>query len=451
MSSKNFLLKNATIINEGSVFRGSLLINNSRIEQILVGEYVKEKEHLNYEELDCRKFLLFPGIIDDQVHFREPGATHKGDIESESRAAILGGVTSFMDMPNNNPLTTSIELLEHKYDLAKEKSYANYSFYLGASNENINQLEHIDKKNVCGIKVFMGSSTGNMLVDNINSLEKIFKIDTLIATHCEDEEIIRENLAKYKSFYGNNIPFKEHPNIRSREACIKSTTLAIDLALKYNTRLHILHISTKEEIELIKQAQSLNPKITAETCVHYLDLNSDKYDTLGSKMKCNPSIKDEQDRKAIINAVKEGVISVIATDHAPHTNEEKSKDYLNSPSGLPLIQHSFQIMYDLYKNGEIEIATISERMSHSPANVYRIKERGFIREGYFADLFLVDINLPDSVSTISPAYKCGWSPYKGREFECSIIHTFVNGIQVVKDRKITENNSSMRLEFEEYE
>lgn len=451
------LLKNGTIINEDISFKGSILINGEIIQKII--SYSPEKINLSTISdsnsdfaaatiIDCEGLLIFPGLIDDQVHFREPGSTHKGCIESESKAAVLGGVTSFMDMPNNNPPITSNLLLENKYRIAQEKSFANYTFYIGADNSNIDELSKVDRKNVCGIKVFMGSSTGNMLVDNIDSLNKIFSINNFtIATHCEEEKIIKVNLESAKIKYGDQIPFASHSTIRSREACIASTKKAIDLAIKHNTKLHILHISTKEEVELIREAKKMNPNISAETCVHYLFLNSGDYEIFGGKIKCNPSIKDESDRLAIINGVLEGVIEVIATDHAPHTIEEKSGNYLSCPSGLPLVQHSLQIMMELCKDGFFTYEELVRKMCHAPAKVFGIEQRGYIKEGYYADITVIDPLRADVLTTKKPSYLCGWSPFENLVFSSSVLHTFVNGVQVVENGKLTGRKNSKRLKF----
>lgn len=439
------LIRNCTVINEGVSFKGGVLIDNEYISEVFC-------EPCKYPEsdsvIDGNGLLLLPGIIDDQVHFREPGNTHKGDIESESKAAILGGVTSFMEMPNTNPPAVTLEELEKKYEIAARTSYANFSFYLGGSNDNYEEIEKANPQDICGIKLFMGSSTGNMLVDNQLSLERIFAgTKMLIATHCEEESVIRSNLKDASEKYGDNIPFSMHPVIRSREACIESTKKAVDLALRNNSSLHILHISTKEEIEIIKEAQKINPKITGEVCVHYMLLDSTSYGHYGSRMKCNPAIKDEEDRVAIISAVKSGIIKVVATDHAPHTFEEKQKNYSAAPSGLPLIQHSFQIMWKLHLDGHFSIYDIADRMSHSPAERFRVYKRGYIRKGYFADLFLADPSVNEVVTKESLAYKCKWSPFEGEVLPSKILYTFVNGVQVVKNGKVTGVRAGSRLKF----
>ncbi len=446
MSSKLILIYNGTIVNEGDSFNGSILIKDSKIEKIYSALVELPKADL---VIDATGMLVLPGAIDDQVHFREPGSTHKGSIESESAAAVLGGVTSYMDMPNNNPPAITIEALEQKNRIAKTNSYANYSFYLGATNNNIEEIQRLNSKESCGVKVFMGSSTGNMLVDNEEALNNIFKESKLlIATHCESEPIIQKNLKEAVEKYGkDNIPFEEHCNIRSREACIESTKYAISLALKNNSRLHVLHISTEEEIHLIKEAAKISPNITAEACVHYMLLDNSMYEKMGSKMKCNPAIKEKRDRLAIIKAVKDGDIKVVATDHAPHTWDEKQENYLNAPSGLPLIQHSLQLMLEMANQGEFTIEEVVDRMAHSPALCFGVTQRGFLREGYFADIVIIDPTKIDSTSTTSPAYHCKWSPFKGKQFRNSIIHTFVNGIQVVALGSLTGKKAGKKLLF----
>lgn len=443
------LIKNTRIINEGLSFTGSLLIIDKYIAKIFKGE---TPENEGYDKIiDGTGLMLIPGIIDDQVHFREPGATHKGDIASESAAAAVGGVTSFMDMPNNNPPICSIEALENKYKTASEHSFCNYSFYLGANNENIEEVKKVNPKNVCGIKVFMGSSTGNMLVDNNDTLEKIFKESpTLIATHCEEEEIIKSNLEKYKAKYGENIPFEEHPNIRNAEACLKSSTKAIELAKRNNSRLHILHISTKEEIDLLKSIRKEYPKISGELCVHYLRLCSKLYPTMGTKMKCNPAIKDEKDMLALRQAIKDGTISALATDHAPHLFSEKDNNYLKAPSGLPLVQHSLQVMLKLVSEGIFTIEEVVNAMCHAPAECFNIEKRGYIREGYFADLALVRYEKGKNIQTISKdniAYKCGWSPFEGESFDSKIEYTIINGEIIVNKGNFIPKRAGERLTF----
>lgn len=451
------LVKNGIMVNEGLSSMGSLLIDGERISRILSRkdfnsdqEYFSAVDALPRErEIDAAGLHILPGVIDDQVHFREPGNTAKATIASESAAAVLGGVTSFMDMPNNNPPSTTNEALEQKFAIAAEGSFANYSFYLGATNENINEIVSADKNRICGIKVFMGSSTGNMLVNDEHTLNRIFKESpVLIATHCEQEDIIKSNMAEYTDRYGEDIPFGMHYRIRSREACIECTRRALDLAIKNHSRLHILHISTADEIEMIKEARKLNPEIYGEVCVHYMWFNCNDYEKYGSRIKCNPAIKTPEDMLAIRKAVKEGIIKVVATDHAPHLPAEKQNNYTKAPSGIPLVQHSLQLMIELCRKGVLELEDVVARMSHGPAECFNIKERGFLREGYYADLAIADLNLPDSHSTNNPAYKCGWSPFEGEVFSSSIIHTFVNGTQVVENGKLTGARNAMALEFE---
>ena len=439
------LIKNCTIINEGQQFKGSLLIDGEYISDIFYTNQVLPKADI---QIDAEGLIMLPGIIDDQVHFREPGNTNKADISSESAAALLGGVTSFMEMPNTNPPATTIKLLEEKYSKASNCSFANYSFYLGGTNNNLEEILKADPSKVCGLKLFLGSSTGNMLVDDISSLEKIFAESPMtIAVHCEEESIIRSNLESAKEMYGDEIPFSLHPIIRSKEACIESTSKAIKLALKHNSSLHILHISTKEELELIKEASKINPKITGEVCVHYMMFDDSMYCDLGSKMKCNPAIKSSSDREAIIKAVKDGVVKIVATDHAPHTTEEKANKYLNAPSGLPLVQHSFQVMWELHQKGYFTIEDIADRMSHSPAIRFGVEKRGFIRKGYFADLMLFNPNESVMVNKNNIQYKCGWSPFEGTNFSSAIKHTFVNGVHSVSDGKLTGLRAGKRLTF----
>lgn len=442
------IIKNGTIINRGVSFKGTLLIINEFIAEIYKGDAPQEVEQNCNEIIDATGKYIIPGVIDDQVHFREPGNTYKGDIESESKAAILGGVTSYMDMPNNNPPTTTNEGLANKFNIAKEKSYANYSFYLGATNDNIEDILHVDKSQVCGIKLFMGSSTGNMLVNNKEALKEIFKKSPiLIALHSEDEEIIRENTKKYREKFNDEIPFSYHPKIRSRQGCIECTKRALTLAIENNAKLHLLHISTKEEIELIKEASKINPNITAEACVHYMWFNSADYKWYNSKIKCNPAIKDYEDMIAIREGVKRGYIKVVATDHAPHTAQEKENSYLKAPSGLPMVQHSLQLMLELCKKGIFTIEEVVKYMCHQPAELFNIDKRGFLDKGYYADIVIIDPSTPDSNSTNSPAYKCGWSPLKGLIFSNTIEQTFVNGECVVKNSKLTEKRAAMALKF----
>lgn len=448
------LIKNATIINEGLSFKGSLLITNDIISKVLDAEdpdYCVKLEAIestsdHLEVVDAQGLILLPGVIDDQVHFREPGATHKGDIASESAAGALGGVTSYMDMPNNNPPACTIESLEEKYNIAEAQSTTNYSFYLGASNDNFQEILKLDPQKNCGVKLFMGSSTGNMLVDNPDTLDAIFKgTPLLIATHCEDEATIREALAAAKEKFGDDIPVAEHPNIRKREACIKSTAKAIEYAVKYGSRLHILHTSTSDEIQMVLEAQKKNPKISFEVCVHYLWFCDKDYKEYGTKIKCNPAIKRESDMEALRDAVRKGLPGAVATDHAPHLLSEKAGNYLQAPSGLPTLQHSLRMMLQLAKKGIFPIETVPQMMSHAPACTFGISRRGFIREGYYADLVLLE---EAKSQAVAPAYKCGWTPIAEEDLDFGIVHTFVNGIQVVKDYKLTGLKAGRRLTFD---
>ncbi|MCE9539622.1 MAG: dihydroorotase, partial [Bacteroidetes bacterium] len=400
--------------------------------------------------IDATGLYLFPGCIDDQVHFREPGLVHKGEIYTEAKAAVAGGVTSYMEMPNTIPNVFTQKLLEEKYKRAEEVSLANYSFFMGASNDNIDEVLKTNPKNVCGIKVFMGSSTGNMLVDKRETLEALFsKCKLLIATHCEDEDIIKRNMARYKEMYGENVPMECHPLIRSEEACYKSSALAVELAKKHNTRLHILHISTAKELTLFDNKIPLKQKrITAEACIHHLWFSDEDYKTKGAFIKWNPAVKTSIDRDAILQGVLENKIDVIATDHAPHTLEEKQQTYFKAPSGGPLIQHSLIAMLEFYHKGTIALEKIAEKMAHAVADCFQIEKRGYIRDGYFADLVLVDLNAEWIVDESNILYKCGWSPFEGLTFHSKITHTFVNGNLVYDNGKFDERIKGQRLLFD---
>ena len=442
----SILIKNSTLINENTKKVADVLIRKSRIEKISNDISV---------DYDCKiingeGLYLIPGLIDDQVHFREPGLTHKGEIYSESMAAVAGGVTSFMEMPNTIPNAVTIDELEKKYLIGENRSFANYSFYMGATNDNLDQVLKIDKNRVCGVKIFMGSSTGNMLVDNEKALRDVFKnCETIITTHCEDENTIKENLKKSIEKYGENIPIDQHPIIRSREACYKSSSKAIDLAKEYNSKLHVLHISTKEELDLFDNKQNLKEKkITSEACLHHLWFDERDYKSLGNLIKWNPAIKTSDDREAIIKAVNEGVIDVIATDHAPHTKEEKSGNYVNAPSGGPLIQYSLPVLLEMNRENKISIEKIVEKTSHNVADLFQIKERGYIREGYYADLVLFDLNTKTKVSEEVIHSKCGWSPLKNETFNSRVMHSIVSGNHIYNNGKINGEPESMRLEFE---
>ncbi|MES2286867.1 MAG: dihydroorotase [Bacteroidota bacterium] len=440
------LIKNATIVNEGKIFRANVLIEKDIIAKISESDIITKADKI----IDAAGLYLFPGCIDDQVHFREPGLVHKGEIYTEAKAAVAGGVTSYMEMPNTIPNVFTQKLLEEKYKRAEEVSLANYSFFMGASNDNIDEVLKTDPKNVCGIKVFMGSSTGNMLVDKRETLEALFsKCKLLIATHCEDEDIIKSNMARYKEMYGENVPMECHPLIRSEEACYKSSALAVELAKKHNTRLHILHISTAKELSLFDNKTPLKQKrITAEACIHHLWFSDEDYKTKGAFIKWNPAVKTSIDRDAILQGVLENKIDVIATDHAPHTLEEKQQTYFKAPSGGPLIQHSLIAMLELFHKGKITLEKIAEKMAHAVADCFQIEKRGYIREGYFADLVLVDLKASWIVDESNILYKCGWSPFEGLTFHSKITHTFVNGNLVYDNGKFDERKKGQRLLFE---
>lgn len=423
---QNYLLKNISIVNEGKIEEKDIYIKKGHIERIDNSISIKEKVN----EIAGDGKHLFPGAIDDQVHFREPGLTHKATIYSESRAAVAGGVTSFMEMPNTIPNALTEGLLEDKYSIAKQSSLANYSFFMGTSNTNADEVLKMNKRknDVCGVKIFMGSSTGNMLVDSESSLNKIFaESELLIATHCEDEKIIRDNYQKLKSTKSELEP-SDHPVIRNEEACYKSSSFAVSLAKKYNSRLHVLHISTAKELALFRNDVPLrHKKITAEACVHHLHFTADDYARLGYLIKCNPAIKSADNKAALWDALIDNRLDVIATDHAPHTIEEKQPPYEHAHSGLPLVQHSLLLMLSYYREGRISLERIAEKMSHAVAECFKIKDRGYIREGYFADLVVVDLNRSTTVSKENVLYKCGWSPLEGYTFPAAISRTFVNG------------------------
>ena len=439
------IIKNAFVVNEGKISSQDVLINNGRIQKIDSNIQIEG----NYKEINAEGLHLLPGIIDDQVHFREPGLTHKGEIYTESRAAVAGGVTSFMDMPNVNPPSLTQQLLEQRYLLAADRSIANYSFYMGVSNDNVEEVLKTDAKTICGIKIFMGSSTGNMLVDDKNTLENLFRnAPTLIATHCEDEATILHNLELAEEKFGEDIPVEYHPIIRNEEACFLSSSFASELAKKCNTRLHILHISTGEEIKLFDNKVPLKDKrITAEVCVHHLFFSADDYHTLGNKIKWNPAIKDKHHQPLLFDALLNDYFDVIATDHAPHTLEEKANKYRKCPGGGPLVQHSLLMMLDFYFKGKITLEKIVEKMSHNVATCFDIVDRGFIREGYFADLVLVDLTAEQRVTKENLLYKCGWSALEGRTFKGQIKTTFVNGNIVYDAGKIVESARGERLKF----
>ncbi len=441
----NYLIKNATVINEGEIFNSDLRIKNGTIQEI--GKNLLDEP--NEEKIDATGLHLLPGLIDDQVHFREPGLTHKADLRTESLAAVAGGITSFMEMPNTIPNALTQELLQDKYDRAAEVSAANYSFFMGASNDNIQEVLKTDPKRVCGVKVFMGASTGNMLVDERSTLEGIFKESpTLVATHCEDENTIRANTQRYKEKYGEDVPIEMHPVIRSAEACYRSSSMAIELATKYNSRLHILHISTARETELFRNDIPLSEKrITAEACIHHMWFTDENYKDKGSLIKWNPAVKSAADREEIRRAVNDNRIDVIATDHAPHTMEEKKKTYFKAPSGGPLVQHALLALIDMYKDCVFSMEKIVDKTSHRVAELFQIEKRGFIREGYAADLVLVDLEGQTEVKKENLLYKCGWSPFEGHTFKSSVEHTFVNGVLAYSDGKVNNTVRGERLSF----
>jgi dihydroorotase len=441
------LIKNATIINEGRKFKGSVLLSNGIIEKIYEGPL-----EFNITEatiLNAAGKILIPGVIDDHVHFREPGLTHKADIFSESRAAVAGGVTSFMDMPNTIPSATTKDILDEKYGIAADSSLANYSFYIGATDSNLKELLNINPREVCGIKIFMGSSTGDMLVSNFEVLKEIYaRSPLLIAAHCEDEEIILNNTVKYRKKYGHKINVSCHSLIRNTEACYKSSSLAVELALKYNARLHILHVSTEKELDLFNSSiPATEKRITSEVTVHHLWFSDRDYEKLGTKIKCNPSIKRYNDKEALFRAVISGKIDIIATDHAPHTIQEKNNPYFKAPSGLPMIQHSLTAMIEFYHQGRISLELIVEKMCHTPADIFRIEKRGYIKEGYWADLVLLDLNHKWTVSRENILYKCKWSPFENLNFNSAVSHTFVNGNLVYQEGNIIESSFGERLLF----
>jgi dihydroorotase len=443
----NYLIKDVLIANEGKVIAGDVFIKNGRIEKIGNGIGHKEKA---VEIIGSGKYLM-PGAIDDQVHFREPGLTHKANIYTESKAAVAGGITSFMEMPNTVPPVFTHQLLEDKYTIAAHTSLANYSFYMGTSNDNIEQVLRTNdrKKDVCGVKVFMGSSTGNLLVDHPLVLEKIFGgVELLIATHCEDETIIRNNLAALRA-QKQVLDASDHPIIRNEDACFESSFRAVQLAKKHGTRLHILHITTEKELQLFSNMLPLHEKrITAEVCVHHLHFTSDDYDRLGNKIKCNPAIKAPHNKAALWNALLDDRLDVIATDHAPHTLAEKNEPYEKAHAGLPLVQHSLLLMLQYVKEGKLSVEKVVEKMSHAVATCFNIKERGYIREGYHADLVLADMNSTTTVTQGNILYKCGWSPLEGHTFPAAITHTFVNGNLVYGNDVWDESKQGQRLQFD---
>ena len=443
---KKTLIKNARVVNEGNIKKRDILIDGDIISKISKFINVNETD-VNIIEADNN--YLIPGLIDDQVHFREPGLTHKATIETESKAAVAGGITSFIEMPNTVPQSTTIAKLEEKFLIAKNTSWANYSFMFGGTNDNLNEILKVDPKNVAGLKLFLGSSTGNMLVDNPEVLEEIFKkTDLLISVHCEDEKTIKDNLEIYLDKYGDDIPIEMHPKIRNEEACYISSSKAIELAKKTGARLHVFHLSTKKETNLFSNDKPLSEKkITAEVCVHHLWFSEEDYKTKGTRIKWNPAVKSNKDRDGLWEALLDDRIDVIATDHAPHTIEEKRNKYTQAPSGGPLVQHALVALLEMYHNGKISLEKIVEKACHNPAILFQIKERGYIREGYKADLVLVDLKSPWTVQKENILYKCQWSPFEGTTFKSKVTHTFVNGILTYENFKFPNKSIPQRLTF----
>lgn len=441
----NWLIRNAELVNEGRRYVADVRLRNGRIETIAGELAAQAGEHV----VDAAGLWLLPGMIDDQVHFREPGLEHKADFATESRAAVAGGITSYMEMPNSKPTTTTLDALEDKYVRAAAKSAANHAFYLGATNDNLEVIRSLDPRAACGIKIFMGASTGNMLVDNPDTLDAIFRdAPTIIVTHCEDTPTIDANLARERELYNGAIPVERHPYIRSREACLKSSTLAVSLARRHGTRLHILHITTAEELALFQPGPLKDKRITAETCIHFLQFSERDYATLGNQIKCNPAIKSESDRLAIIEALRDGRIDVLATDHAPHTIEEKALPYEQAPSGLPLVQFALQCALEQHFAGALPLERIVESLTHAPAQLFQVAERGYLREGYKADLVLVDPNKPHTVKREEVLSRCGWSPFEGHTFRSSIVSTWVNGQRVWDGTRIDNSVRGERLAFD---
>ena len=441
------IINNAQVVNEGRIFKANILVNNQRIEKISENPI----EFAGAKTINAEGKYLLPGIIDDQVHFREPGLTHKAEIYTEAKAAVSGGITTFMEMPNTVPQALTQELLQDKYDRAEQVSLANYSFFMGASNNNLEEVLKTDKNNVCGVKIFMGSSTGDMLVDEEEVLESIFSnCDMLIATHCEDEATVRANAAAAKEKYGEEVPFDQHPIIRSEEACYLSSSKAVALAKKHDTRLHILHISTAKELELFDNTTPLKEKrITAEACIHHLWFNDEDYKEKGVWIKWNPAVKKESDRAAILQGVLDNKIDIIATDHAPHTIEEKENNsYFKAPSGGPLVQHALNAMLEHYKKGNITLEKLVEKMCHAPADIFQVKDRGYVKEGFYADLVLVDLNDSWEVNKGNVLSKCGWSPFEGYTFNSKVTHTIVSGHLAYENGNFNESIKGQRITFD---
>ena len=445
--SNHTLIKNAKIVNEGVIFEGDILIEDNIIKEIDISISVKSAE---VKVIDVEGNYVFPGMIDDQVHFREPGLTHKANIETESRAAIAGGITSFIEMPNTNPQTTTVEKLEEKFAIAAKSSYANYSFMFGGTNDNLDEILKVDPKSVAGLKLFLGSSTGNMLVDDPKVLEKIFSsTDLVISVHCEDEATIKKNLAKYTAEYGDDIPMELHPVIRSEEACYISSSKAIELAKKTGARLHVFHLSTAKETKLFSNKSPLkDKKITSEVCIHHLWFSDKDYKTKGSRIKWNPAVKKASDRDGLWKALLDGRIDVIATDHAPHTIEEKNNPYASAPSGGPLVQHAFVALLEAHHQGKISLELIAQKTAHNPAILFDVEKRGYIKKGYYADIVIADLNSPWTVNKENIMYKCCWSPFEGSTFKSRITHTFINGQLAYNNFKVLDVKAGQRLTFD---
>ena len=437
------LIKNAMLVNEGETRETDVLVEDERIARIDPGIGAGDAT-----VIDADGAFLLPGMIDDQVHFREPGLTQKGDLETESRAAVAGGITSFMDMPNVNPLTTTRSALADKYERAAGRCAANYGFYLGATNTNIEQIKALQVDEACGIKVFMGASTGDMLVDDRQALELIFEhAPVMVVTHCEDTPTILDNEARARAEFGEDVPMTEHPRIRSADACWKSSTLATDLARRHDALLHVLHLTTAVEMELFSPAHRSEKRVTAEVCVHHLWFDEGRYDELGTAIKCNPAIKSAEDREALVAALNEGRIDIVATDHAPHTRSEKNNTYFKAPAGLPLVQHVLPVLFDLVEKGELTPQLVVDRTAHAPADIFGVQERGYVREGYFADLVIVDPTEPYTVTPESLLAKCGWSPFEGHRFSSSVTATIVNGVIAYQNGETTGRKPGARLHF----
>ncbi|MEX2125018.1 MAG: dihydroorotase [Woeseia sp.] len=441
---RRLLITNARLVNEGQIRDADILIHGERIEKIAGSIPAADQ----VDVIDAAGRYVLPGMIDDQVHFREPGLTEKGDMATESAAAVAGGVTSFMDMPNVSPQTTTREALADKYRAARGRARANFAFYLGATNRNIEEIKALRVGEACGIKVFMGASTGDMLVDDVDALERVFAgAPVIVVTHCEHSPTIRDNEARAKAEFGADVPMSEHPKIRSADACLKSSSIAVDLARRHGTRLHVLHLTTALEMGLFSRASRSEKNITAEVCVHHLWFDESHYDELGARIKCNPSIKTAKDREALIAAVNDGRIDIIATDHAPHTAVEKKRSYFKAPAGLPLVQHPLLVLFDLAKAGQISLETVVDRTSHAVADIFGVVDRGYVREGYFADLVLMDPNRPQTVEPSNLLYKCHWSPFEGHRFSSTVDTTVVNGRIAWRDGKLGSDIAGQRLEI----